>query len=591
MTSGATLGLTFATTTSIPVQLGKWVALHEAFAKRSDPSPYATSEEPRLWSCLPITLQLLEGGALRILFSVPNKDIFHAMRPWMEVDTVRGVIAWTPMPRFAVETFGMGADVLPIADCAWYLAEIVLTLFDTFRSIGARDPGTLHDCFLHYFGTQEHRGCMKRPGWDDDNGPLPNRRELSEPQFASILQVSDQYRAKFGSDAAPCRLSWRYFHHGHRLDGLKYVRTLAVPELTAPPLPPDPPPPPQPPPLPPDPLPPAQSLLKLRVQELDAQEARANVISQEELERRLADKRDTNRPIQVLQRDPHAPPVAMVSMAFMCASVEDVPVMVAKLMAVCSSSKVGPGQVKPYELQVLDASRRTLPARVLMYVHRLIADDVRRVPDWAQPHPTKSEWSDSRVLMKVPIPDWNEGGVAAPLAHSVHLAALLHAWFERCTKASSKRCRKFLQIVSDTDAADLTLTEEQQHILLELSEEYLILLHNEWWKEPKDGAAAASAVVTPAAVPKRHESPTNVETTDFPKLDASPAGDAPSGRTTYLPSMFAITTPAMRPIDLKQLESVAYLSPSRKHTIWCSGQKAALGWAVYTGTPKRISAW
>ena len=202
----------------------------------------------------------------------------------------------------------------------------------------------------------------------------------------------------------------------------------------------------------------------------------------------------------------------MVSMAFMCASVEDVPVMVAKLMAVCSSSKVGPGQVKPYELQVLDASRRTLPARVLMYVHRLIADDVRRVPDWAQPHPTKSDWSDSRVLMKVPIPDWNEGGVAAPLAHSVHLAALLHAWFERCTKASSKRCRKFLQIVSDTGAADLTLTEEQQHILLELSEEYLILLHNEW-KEPH-GAAAASTVVTLAA-PKRHESPTNVETTDF----------------------------------------------------------------------------
>ena len=106
----------------------------------------------------------------------------------------------------------------------------------------------------------------------------------------------------------------------------------------------------------------------------------------------------------------------------------------------------------------------------------------------------------------------------------MHLAALLHAWFERC-KASSKRCRKFLQIVSDTGAADLTLTEEQQHILLELSEEYLILLHNEWWKEPKDGAAAASTVVTRTAVPKRHESPTNVETTDFPKLDASPAGD------------------------------------------------------------------
>ena len=291
MTSGATLGLTFATTTSIPVQ--RQVDRLHGLCPRSDPSPYPTSEEPRLWSCLPITLQLLEGGALRILFSVPNKDIFHAMRPWMEVDTVRGVIAWTPMPRFAVETFGMGADVLPIADCAWYLAEIVLTLFDTFRLIGARDPGTLHDCFLHYFGTQEHRGCMKRPGWDDDNGPLPNCRELSEPQFASILQVSDQYRAKFGSDAAPCRLSWRYFHPDHGQNGLKYVRRWQCRERQAPPLPPDPPP--QPPPLP-RPPPPAPSLLELRVQELDGEEVQAEVISQEELGRRLADKRDTQPP-------------------------------------------------------------------------------------------------------------------------------------------------------------------------------------------------------------------------------------------------------------------------------------------------------
>lgn len=565
MTSGATFGLTFATTTSIPVQLGKWIALHEAFAKRNDPSPYPTSGEPRLWSCLPITLQLLEGGALRILFSGLNKDIFHAMRPWMEVDTMRGVIASTPMPRFAVETVGMGADVLPIADCAWYLAEIVLTLLDTFRSIGARDPGTLHDCFLHYFGTQEHRGCMQRPGWDDDNGPLPNCRKLSELQFASILQVSDQYRAKFGSDAAPCRLSWRYFHSGHGLDGLKYVRSLSVPELTAPPLPPYP--------------PPEQSLLESRVRELDTQEAPAKVVSQEELERRLDDASecvDACPYTRVLQRDPHAPPVAMVSMAFTCASVEDVPVMVAKLMAVCTSSKVGAGQVKPYQLQVLDSSHRTLPARVLVYVHRLIADDVRRVPDWAQPHPAKNEWADSRVLMKLPLPDWNGGGVAAPLAHSVRLAALLHAWFERCAKASTKRCRKFLQMVSGTDAEELALTEEQQHILLELSEEYLVLLHNEWWKGSKDGAAAAAA--DPATSPKRHESPTNVETTDFPKLGASPTADAPSGRTTYLQSMFAITTPAMRPLDLKQLGSVAYLSPSRKDTMWCSGQKPSLAW-------------
>ena len=48
-----------------------------------------------------------------------------------------------------------------------------------------------------------------------------------------------------------------------------------------------------------------------------------------------------------------------------------------------------------------------------MYVHRLIADDVRRVPT-GRTASTKSDWSDSRVLMKVPIPDWNEAALRRP---------------------------------------------------------------------------------------------------------------------------------------------------------------------------------
>ena len=259
-------------------------------------------------------------------------------------------------------------------------------------------------------------------------------------------------------------------------------------------------------------------------------------------------------------------PLAMECMAFTCGSVEDVPVMVAKLMAVCSSDKIDPGQVRPYELQILDSMRVTKAARVLMHVHRLVADKVRRVPDWAQPCPFKDE-RPGLVLLRVRLPDWEEGGIVAPLAHSVRLAALLHAWFEQCAKKATKRCRKFVELMKHGSVEDLVLTEEQQHILLELSEQYLALLRNEWWKELKENAMAT----------EHHESPTNVEATEFPRLRAPACAtkhDALPGRTTYLESMFAITTPAMRQIDLKQLWSVAYLSPSRRDKIWFSGPKA-----------------
>jgi len=248
--------------------------------------------------------------------------------------------------------------------------------------------------------------------------------------------------------------------------------------------------------------------------------------------------------------------------------------MVAKLMAVCASSKVGPGQVMPYAMQILTHGR----VRVVMHVHRLVADEVKRVPDWAEPYPAKDGLPKALILWAAKLPAWDESGVVAPLAHSVHLAALLHAWFEQCPSvmACGKQTTKFMKMVTAKDDSEQpTLTEEQQHILLELSEEYLALLNNEWRN----------------ASTERTESPKNVEATEFPKLGASPKKDASSGRTTYMESMFAITKPAMRPFDLKQLSSVSYLSPYRKDKIWLAGPKAALGWGVYTGIPARIAAW
>lgn len=564
---GATVGLTFATTTSIPVQLGKWIALHEAFGQRKHESYSYPKDphggEPRLCMCEPARLQVLQGGALRIVFNI-YKDVLPSMKPWMEVDTERGVLVSTQIPSFAYQSCGMGAGPHPVPDCAWHLAEILLTILDKFITVGARDPGTLQDLFGHYFGTSDHR----RPGWDDNYGPLPGSRKLNEVQFASILQLSDQYRAKFGSDAAPCKFA---YHYGEgRGDALHCVRSLAALATALPPAP-----------APPATPPPGPSLLETRVRELEAQEqvppSAAATASPPPTppppppppppSERTRGQLMQREAIQLVSGNKQAltgtPPVAMATMAFTCATVEDVPVMVAKLMAVCSSDTIGHGNVRPFELQFLQHKSEVVTARVVMHVHRMVADEVTKVPDWARPYPSVDD-RPGIIQLRARLPDWDEGGIAAPLAHSVHLAALLHAWFERCLKNTTKRCRKFLDLVTGSTPAarpeNLMLTDEQQHILLELSEEYLALHRNGWRKEPKDPG-------------ERRDSPTNVEATEFPKLGDSPTQDA-YGRTTYFKSMFAISKPVTLRNDFEKLWTVAWLGPSRKDRIWLNGPKA-----------------
>ena len=558
---GANVGLTFATTTSIPVQLGKWIALHESFGQRKRESYSFPKDpmggEPRLCMCEPDRLQVLQGGALRIVFNV-YKDVFPSMKPWMEVDTERGVIVSTQIPSFACMSDGMGGGPHPVPDCAWYLAEILLTLLDKFITVGARDPGTLQDLFGHYFGTSDHR----RPGWNDLHGPLPGSRKLNEVQFASILQLSDQYRAKFGSGAAPCKFA---YHYGEgRGDALHCVRSLAALATALPPAPAPP---------PPEPAPPATkpSLLEARVRELKAQ-AKAPAAPPPPPPpppppyEKACGQLMQREAIQIVSGNKQALtsvlPLATECMAFTCATVEDVPGMVAKLMAVCSSDPIGPGQVRPFELQLLQRKTEVVTARVVMHVHRLVADEVSKVPDWAQPYPSKDD-RPGIIQLRARLPAWDEGSIAAPLAHSVHLAALLHAWFERCLKNTTKRCRKFLDLVTGQHSPEtLMLTEEQQHILLELSEEYLALHRNGWRTEPE-----------PEDAVERRDSPTNVEATEFPKVGDSPTQDA-SGRTTYLKSMFAISKPATRRKDFEKLWTVAWLGPSRKDRIWLTGPKA-----------------
>ena len=548
--------LTFPTPTSIPIEIGKWLAIVETFGARQNAHRDAQeiTGEPNILSHRPDKIEVLEGGIVRILYDI-EEHFYQRMKGWVPPHSDSGkhdVVIEHKVPLFVNFYYKAGAKQ-PI-DCARALAEIVLTLLDTFRAVGSADPGTLRDCFTHHFTWQRHRQF--------ESGPLPNSKTLSDEQMSSILQVCDQCRTLF--KCGPDRPRSGYSAYYRTPADLENLRALAPPlvpvpvPVVQPVAPPLPPPQLQPPPPPPPTTGCVDSCLP--------QNAQASTI-------------------RVLRRPADAQPVATERMCFTCESVEDVPVMVAKLMAVCTSGRVCPEQVKPYELQILDGVDN-FPVRIVMHVHRLIADDVKRVPDWLRPY------RDWRVLLKVPLPAWDEGGVVAPLAHSVNLAALLHAWFAQCSRAVKNRCKKrhhaFTQLVTGEDGAKQpTLTEEQQHILLELSEEYLGLLHNEWCKQP----AGTPPTSTTA---ERTESPKNVEVVEFPKLGASPTandGNASTGRTTYMGSMFAITKPTMRPLDLKQLSSVSYLSPYRKDKIWFTGPSVALGWGVYTGTPRRVVAW
>lgn len=629
-------GMTFDKATSIPVQLGKWLALVEEFGarygnrRRSD----EIFGEPDICSCKPDEIQLLGNGAVRVLFITPAAPApFYArMAPWVEIHSRRAeadVIASKPMPMF-VWSYYKGPIAQPL-DCAKALAEVLLTLLDTFRVIGSSDRGTLRDCFEYYFTEPSRRHF--------EHGPLTNSKVLTENQMASIVYFSNDYRRKWGfpnsGTSARPPSSVCYHYSVQRLRDLAETYRHCRPPCWRSE----------------EPSQSSQSsLLEQRVRELEVQESAAlsavqaqHVANQERCNATLRANQERRERIQQYRSDaetrwtppppsllspapppmprPERPPpsgcvdacppdreapqvrvmqheacltapghvqsptpttpVAMECMAFTCGSVEDVPIMVAKLMAVCSSDKIGPGQVRPHELQILDNSWRhnpmdSLATRVVMHVHRMVADKVRQVPDWAQPYPVKDE-RPGLILLRARLVDWDEGGIVVPLAHSVRLAALMHAWFEQYAKAASKRCRKFLELIKHGRAQDLALTEEQQHILLELSEEYLALLCNEWCEEPKEATECRDSPNTVVAT-----------ATEFPKLGTPPSQDV-EGRTTYLNSMFAITKPTMREPDLKQLSKVTYLSPYRRDLIWSAGPKAALGWALYTGTPRRIS--
>ena len=631
--------LTFDTPASIPIQLGKWLAICEMHRNAQDTERNYTDARV----CKPELVQVLSSGSLRLIFSIwyerNLRRINCAEAPWIELceDPYGSEVVASDQMRSWIDGIGEMGPELKAVDVVVSLAELLLTCLETIKTVGCTDRDTLRDCFAH---------DMKRmpPGslaWPDQQ---PTFRTLNDSQVASILHLAEQWRAKMAEtqsamavpsqpsllkervkeidageklkrehakamEEAQKRVTRRIESLQHRLAEAKeetqkclvaytnayrdvhetppHQRSAAMLKAeasasarlqrmrrleqeiaeqlakdTAPPPPPLPPPPLPPlPPLPP-PLPPPSECVDARLPE------------------------SNNHPMAVLQRPevhhspPHKPsarcpaPVATERMSFSCASVDEVPTMVAKLMAVCASSKVGPGQVMPDFVQILDRGR----VRVVMHVHRLVADEVKRVPDWAEPYPAKDGLPKAPILYAAKLPAWDESGVVAPLAHSVHLAALLHAWFEKCSSVLKcwKKCHAFLKMVTDKDEVKQpTLTEEQQHILLELSEEYLILLNNEWRN----------------ASTERTESPKNVEATEFPKLGASPDKDASAGRTTYMQSMFAITKPAMRPLDLKQLSSVSYLSPYRKDKIWLAGPNVALGWGVHTGIPRRVAAW
>ena len=137
-------GLTFGKATSIPVQLGKWLALVEEFGARyvdRQRVPDQIFGEPDICSCRPSEIQLLENGAVRVLFETPAAPApFYArMAPWVEIHSRRAeadVIASKPMPMFVWSYYKCPQHKCPL-DCAKALAEILLTLLDTFRVIGS----------------------------------------------------------------------------------------------------------------------------------------------------------------------------------------------------------------------------------------------------------------------------------------------------------------------------------------------------------------------------------------------------------------------------------------------------------------------
>lgn len=182
--------LTIGMPVDIPMQMAKWLAICEMIPRFTRSGHGHEAQHV----CYPTDLQILEGGRLRVLFSVLREEdlqrINFGAMPYIGVYTdrlAREALMTKPVPAWVIwpeHREGSGQVSMHSAiTSAKHLAEVLLTILEDLHTTGAKDHASLRAVFDHSVYWVQH-GNLKR---------------LTDGRLASILELADQCRPRLAS--------------------------------------------------------------------------------------------------------------------------------------------------------------------------------------------------------------------------------------------------------------------------------------------------------------------------------------------------------------------------------------------------------
>lgn len=184
--------LTIGKPVDIPMEVAKWLAICEMFPRVTR---LGTGREAQ-HACFPTWLQILQDGRMRVLFQVCWWETLPRINcgpvPLIGVYTdelEREALMACPVPLRIIWGSNKSQGQIPMLSTiasAKLLAELLLTLLEDLRMIGAKDHDTLRAVFEHATTEAKHA----------------SRARLTDGQLASILELADQCRQRLATPPA-----------------------------------------------------------------------------------------------------------------------------------------------------------------------------------------------------------------------------------------------------------------------------------------------------------------------------------------------------------------------------------------------------
>lgn len=188
-----TVYFTISSTTHIPIQIAKWLAVCEA----------AASPRCRHGHCTLTDIQVVASNEVRVLCIVEDRDldlilsIDHWAKVYSEEDA-REAQCSIPLPSWVQMEHPTKGPRVSNLTCAKHLAEVLLALYAVFKTVDLEQEGACGACLL--FVERKIANGLQA---------FSMARPLNEARLESIMNIADYWCVRLtspNSSTAPCWL-------------------------------------------------------------------------------------------------------------------------------------------------------------------------------------------------------------------------------------------------------------------------------------------------------------------------------------------------------------------------------------------------